>query len=275
MVLAAFQFSIMTLFVKLVGQRLPSQEIVLARSIVTLGYSYVLVRWAREALWGYNKWLLITRGAAGFAALSCIYYAVTVLPLADATVIQYTNPVFTALLAAFFLKETMTGREVFALALSLAGVVLIARPSFLVGASGASLDLFAVGIALLGALFSAAAYVSVRKLRETEHPMVIVFYFPLVSTIGSAPFALPQWVWPTPLEWLMLIIGVSVTAQLGQIWLTKGLYLERAGRAMTMSYLQIVFAAVWGMLFFSEYPDAFSFTGAALVLGGTVLASGK
>ena len=100
MVLAAFFFSLMALLVKVVGQRLPSAEMVLARSAVAVVLSYGMLRRARVAPWGRRKGLLVFRGMAGFGGLLCMFYALTKLPLADATVIVYTNPVFTALLAA-------------------------------------------------------------------------------------------------------------------------------------------------------------------------------
>src|SRR5215217_7502782 len=95
MVLAAFCFSVMSMLVKLVGARLPSQEVVFVRAAVSLAVAYVLVRRARPGNWGNRKGLLVLRGLMGFAALSCFFYALIHLPLADATVIQYTNPVWT------------------------------------------------------------------------------------------------------------------------------------------------------------------------------------
>ena len=270
MIGAAFAFSLMSLFVKMAGQHIPSQQIVLVRSVVTLIYSYLLLRWADQPLWGHNKPLLILRGFFGFAALSCFFFALTKLPLADATVIHYTNPVFTALFAAFFLDESLGKNELAGALLSMVGVVLIAQPGFLFG-DAADLPMLYVGIAMLGALLSAAAYVTVRKLRETEHPLVIVFYFPLVTLVGATPTALPDAVWPTPMEWLILIVGVGLCAQVGQVLLTHGLHEERAGRAMSMSYLQIVFAAIWGLLFFQEVPGPVSIGGALLVVAGTLL----
>jgi drug/metabolite transporter (DMT)-like permease len=270
---AAFFWSVMSLFVKLVGQRLPSQQIVFVRSAVTLAYSYLLIRWSSEAeLWGANKRLLWLRGLLGFGALSCFFFSLTKLPLADATVLQYTNPVWTALIAAVAIDETIEPAEVGGILLSLAGVTLIAQPSFLFGSATAGLNLLYVGIALLGALFSASAYVTVRKMRETEHPLVIVFYFPLVSTLGAGPTA--AWAdaqWPTAWEWLVLVGGVAGCAQVAQVCLTKGLHQVKAGRAMSVSYMQIVFAAVWGLLVFGEVPDAWSIAGAALVVSGIVI----
>ncbi len=270
MVLAAFFFSLMALLVKIAGQRLPSAQLVLARSVVGLVLSYGMLRRAGLATWGSRKDLLVLRGLAGFVALLCFFYALTRLPLADTTVIVYLSPAFTALMAALFLKERLHRHEITGLLLSLAGVVFVAKPSFLFGASAGSLDLFAVGIAVLGAVFSSLAYVTVRKLRETEHHLVVVFYFPLVATPASIPLMIPNALWPTPLEWLMLL-AIGVFTQIAQVYLTKGLHIEKAGRALSMSYVQIVFAGIWGFLFFSEVPGVFSVLGAVMVVAGTLV----
>jgi drug/metabolite transporter (DMT)-like permease len=273
MIGAALMFSLMGLFVKVAGKRLPSQEIVLIRSLVTLGYSYLLLRWAGVSWRGQRTGLLLLRGLVGFLSLSGLYFALTRLPLADTLVLQQTSPAFTVLLAAFWLSEPINRRELLGIACSLLGVVLITRPAFLFGEQQAGLDFLGVGGALLSALFSAAAYVLVRKLRSTEHPLTIVFYFPLVATLGSLPLALPTAVWPSPLEWLVLVAGVGLTAQIAQVWMTKGLGEELAGRAVAMNYLQIVFGTLWGILFFDETPSAWSFAGMALIFWGTWLAS--
>ena len=271
MVLAAFFFSVMSLLVKWVGARLPSQEIVFVRAAVSLAVAYVLVRRARPGNWGHRKGLLVVRGLMGFSALSCFFYALIHLPLADATVIQYTNPVFTAWLGWLLLGEALTPGEAALSGAGLLGVLLIARPTLLFGGPGAArLDPLAVGIGLAGALFSAAAYVSVRKLARTEHHIIIVFYFTLVTVPASVPGLLRHALWPTTHE-LMLLAGVGLTAVMGQVYLTRGLQNEPAGRATAIGYVQIVFAALWGVLAFREYPDGLSLLGAALVLVSVIV----
>src|SRR5215218_2146690 len=264
MVLAAFFFSVMSLLVKLVGARIPSQEVVFVRAAVSLAVAYVLVRRARPGNWGHRKGLLVVRGLMGFAALSCFFYAVIHLPLADATVIQYTNPVWTAWLGWWLLDEALSPAEAVLSGAGLLGVLLIARPTLLFGGA-ARLDPLAVAIGMAGALFSAAAYVSVRKLGRTEHSIIIVFYFTLVTVPASMPGLLMHALVPTAHE-LALLVGVGVTAVLGQLYLTRGLQREPAGRATAIGYAQILFAATWGVLWFREYPDALSLAGAALVL---------
>jgi drug/metabolite transporter (DMT)-like permease len=269
MAAGAFWFSLMSLLVKVAGQRLPTMEIVFVRAVVTLLMSWWMIRRLGIPPWGTHHGRLVLRGVFGFLALSCFYYGVINLPLADATVIQYMNPVWTALLAAWLLRERMGAREIVCVLLGMVGVVVIARPEFLFGGLTQGLDPVVVGIALMGSLGSAAAYTTVRSLSGREHPMVIVFFFPLVTVPASLPLAIPGWIWPTGFEWLVLL-GVGVTTQMGQVAITRGLSLERAGKATAVGYLQIVFAAAWGALFFAELPDAWTLAGAALIVGSTI-----
>jgi drug/metabolite transporter (DMT)-like permease len=268
----AFFFSVMTLFVKLAGRRLPSQEIVLARGIVTLILSYWMVRRAQLSPWGTKRGILVIRGILGFAALTCFYFAVTQLPLAEVTLIQYTSPIWTALIAVPLLKEPITTRVFGACFLSFAGVTCIARPQFLFGEASSSLNMMAVGVALISSVLSSGAYVSIRHASKTDHAMVIVFYFALFSAVGAVPIAAPVALWPQGTEWLLLL-GVGVMTQAAQVCLTRGLSLVPAGRAITIAYAQILFAALWGAFFFAEYPDLWTVVGACLVILGTAVVS--
>lgn len=270
MLAAAFFFSLMSLQVKLAGARLHSTEIVFVRSFLSLVFTYALLKRARIPIWGHRKGLLVLRGLFGFIALSCFFFALTRLPLADVTVLHFTNPVFTAVLAALVLHEGVGRREVAGLLVSLSGVVLVAQPSWLFGAGARELDLFAVGAALCGAFFSALAYITVRDLGRSEHHLVVVFYFPLIATPLSIPAMIPHALWPTLSE-CVLLFGVAVVTQIAQVYLTKGLHAERAAKAMSISYVQILFAATWGVMFFDELPTPMGIAGAVLVVLGTVL----
>jgi len=270
MVISAFAFSLMSLFVKVAGETLPPMQIVLARSVIVTVISYGLMKQAGIYPWGHNKKLLVLRGIVGFVALSCFYYAVTVLPLADATVIHYMNPVFTALMAALFLGEMLKRSSVLALVFGVGGLVLVAQPQVLFGGLATELDLLAVGVAMTGALFAAMAYTVVRKLRESETMLVVVFYFAFVSTIASTPFLLLEAAWPSMLGWGVLL-AVGITTHFGQVYLTKGLHAVQAGRAMSVSYVQIVFAALWGVLFFGEVPNLLTLAGGLLIVGAIFL----
>jgi drug/metabolite transporter (DMT)-like permease len=269
MALGAFWFAVMSVLVKLSGQRLPSMEVVFVRAVFTLGLSVWLVRRAgvRPALGRRHRPLLL-RGLFGSVALSCFYYSLVHLPLAEATVVQFTNPVFTALLAAWLLGERFHWAEAACAAASLAGVVLVAQPAALFG-RGPAIPTGAAAVALLGALCSAVAYVMVRRVGTSESPLVVVLYLPLVTVPLSLPFAVAQWSWPTPAEWLGLV-GVGITTQIAQLHMTRGLQTETAARATSVGYLQIVFAAAWGALLFGQWPNRWSVLGAAVIVGSTL-----
>ena len=266
MAFSALFFSIMTLFVKVLGAYLPNQEIVFIRNFFTLLLTGGALWKKRINPFGQHYALLLLRGLSGFAALSCFFYAVALLPLAVATVIQFTNPIFTAILAAVWLKEDWDSRLKLATLLGLSGVVIIARPWQPDPSGVGSGPLI---LALAGAILASIAYVSIRKLATLEPPLVVIFYFPLVGTPISAVASFSSWVWPTPWQWGFLL-SVGVAAQLGQVFMTRGLFRERAGRATVVGYLQLAFATLWGLLFFSEIPGWSSLLGSVLIIGGVL-----
>lgn len=272
MAIGAFWFSIMGLLVKLAGRRLGSMEIVLFRGVITLGLSWWALRQLGISPWGTQRRLLVVRGTLGSIALMCFFYSILHLPLGEATLIQNMNPVFATILAALILKEHLRAPEVICLVASLVGVVFIAQPAAIFGASAQSSSLVHVGIALMGALASGTAYTLVRKMRTTVHPLVIVFYLPLLSVPISLPFAVAEWIWPNAIEWLLLI-AVGITTQLAQVSMTRGLQMERTARATTVGYLQVAFAVMWGAIVLSEIPDFWTLAGATTIIGSTLVLS--
>lgn len=268
MAVGALSFSAMSALAKVAGRSVPLFEIVLARSAV-MAFLAGAVLWRQgHSFRGSAPGLLALRGILGFGALSCFFYAVVSLPLADATVLHFMNPVFTALTAAVVLDEHLGARETLLVVGSMLGVVVVARPSFLFGEADA-LDPVSVGIALTGALLAAAAYVTVRRLRG-EEPLLIVFWFAALSTLFSLPLVVRNPVLPT-LSTFLVLIGVGLTTHVGQVLITYGFRLERAGRASSVGYLQIVFAAGWGWLLFDEVPDLWTGVGAVVIVGCTMV----
>ena len=268
LVVAAFCFSIMSVLVKTAGLGLPVEMLVLARGVVTLVLSYGLLRHRGIDPWGVDRKRLVLRGVFGTGGLACFFSALTVLPLAEVTVIHYLNPILTAVLAAVLLKERVGLGLVLALLAAVAGMLLVTRPSFLFGERITTLPLDGVLAALGGALFSACAYVTVRRVIRTDDPHVVVFFFPLVAVPATLPFAINSWVWPTATGWLLLL-GIGVVTQVAQVLLTQGLKLVPAGKGTAVGYIQIVFAAGWGLLLFDETPSLMTGLGATLIVLAT------
>ncbi|MGR5130732.1 DMT family transporter [Vibrio alfacsensis] len=270
MVLSAFGFALMSATVKHVSLHgIPVFEIVAARALVSLVISYLDVKRKRISVWGNNKALLFARGAVGTMALMCVYYSVTTLPLAEATIFQYIHPVFTALLAMLFLKERIQFSTLICIVLCVLGVYVIVRPETNAGTEHV-LPMFSVMIAILGAFGSSIAYVIVRKLSQTEDSSVIIFYFPLVALPASIFLMGDQFVMPD-LYLTMMLVLVGVFTQVGQLGLTKAMQTQEAGKASAYSYVQIIFSVVLGMAFFGEQPSLWTYLGGLLIVLGALI----
>ena len=270
MLVSALAFALMSSCVKLVSTYgIPVFEIVAARAIVSLLISYVDVKRKGISIWGNNKQLLVARGVAGSLALVCVYYAVATLPLAEATILQYMHPVFTAILALVFLRERVQASTAICIACCILGLGLIVSPSLSVE-SAAALPMFSVVVALLGALGSAVAYVIVKRLSKTEDSSVIIFYFPLIALPFSLFLLGDDFVMPNT-EALFLLLFVGIFTQIGQIGLTKSMQTVAAGKATAYSYVQVVFSIILGVFLFNEIPSGWTLAGGALIIIGALI----
>ncbi|GIX31930.1 MAG: membrane protein [Porticoccaceae bacterium] len=267
MLLSGAAFAAMGACVRLAGERgIPVLEIIAVRAAISLALS-ALAAWRRRVpLLGRRRGLLLARGAVGFASLAAFYYALVHLPLAEATLLQYLHPMFTALLAFLLLGERPGLGALLCTALSLAGLAAMAVPA--VG-SGAEWPALAVAAGVAGALGSGLAYTLVRRLAASEDPAVIVLYFPLVCLPATLLLGWRDFVWPSGSTWGILVL-VGVFTQLGQVALTRAMQVETAARATAFSYSQVVFAALLGGWLFGEWPDGRTLAAGALILAGAV-----
>lgn len=271
MLLSALGFALMSACVKYVSvYGIPVFEIVAARALVSLILSFVDVQRKGISIWGNNRKLLFLRGAVGTMALMCVYYAVTTLPLAEATILQYVHPVFTALLGVLFLKERVQGATMICIVLCLFGLGIMVQPNMATSITAEALPLQSVMIALLGAFGSSIAYVIVRKLSQTEDSSVIIFYFPLVALPTSTILMWNEFVWPS-LAITIVLIFVGIFTQIGQYGLTKAMQTQEAGKASGYSYVQIVFSTLLGVLIFNEVPSVWTYLGGGFIVTGALI----
>jgi len=283
LLLAAVSFSLMSVCVKGAGARLPVAEVVLARGLISGSLSWWMLQRARVDPWGQRRRLLAGRGLLGSVALACVYGATVRLPLATATLLQYLYPTFTALIAWLSLGELLKRRTLLACGCGWLGVMVVART---IGASPGrqalgqgpiellswhgSPQLIGLVLAVVGALLTALAYVSVRELGRSEHPLVIIFWFPLMAVPLSLPLVLLHPVVPN-LQDLAWLLGVGLFTQIGQIGLTLGLTRLPAARATTIGYAQVAFAALWGHWLLGEAIGPATGLGGVLILVAALL----
>jgi drug/metabolite transporter (DMT)-like permease len=183
--------------------------------------------------------------------------------LGTAVTIQYLSPVFTTIVAVFILKEKIKPIQWIFFILSFAGVLVLKGVDTRV-------SWFMIGIGLLSALLSGFAYNMVRSLREKEHPYVVVLHFQLLGAITGLVFTLFNYERPEGWDWLYIIL-IGVLTQLGQLQLTKSLQAERVGRVTILNYIGIIYALIFGWLFFGETHKLKELSGILLVVLGVVL----
>ena len=262
-------FSLMSVCVKAIGGRIPISELVFARATISIIITRFFLYKNKINPWGYQKRLLIIRGLLGTVALFCIFKALTILPIATATVIQYIYPTFTVISAYIILKEFISRRIVYSIIIGWIGILLVSQPEFTTN-SNVQETILAIIIAIFGALMTSLAYICVRKLSSREHPLVIIYYFPLVSIPLSIPFVINDFVLPTGTDWFW-IIGIGIFTQIGQLFITEGLTLLPAGQATSLNYSQVIFASIWGVLIFQEAITSSVYVGGICVLISTII----
>lgn len=265
MIAAGLLFAGVGVSVRVLSQSLPNEMVVFFRSAMGLVALLPLV-WHRgwrnlgtRHLRGH-----LARGLAGVTAMYSYFYAIARLPLAEATLLNYSTPLFVPFIALLWLGEGVSARLGAAILTGFVGILLILKPG---------LELF-TPVALIGlasGLFAALAVVGIRRLTRTEPAWRIVFYFSLTCTVISAVPLAWSWRTPEPQLWLLLI-GMGAIASLGQLLLTRAYAHAPAAQVGPFSYSTIVFAAMAGWGFWGEVLDLLSLAGAALVCAGGILA---
>ncbi len=270
MLLSALSFAVMGVMVKLAGATgLPVMQIIAVRAVISVALSLMAIQRAGVHPLGKRRWLLLARGTVGFLSLSCVFYAILHLPYAQATLLQYLHPIFTAILAYWILREVPERATVVCVCLSLVGLLAMLAPTL--GPAAASTPWRAILAGLGGAFGSGLAYTLVRQLAPSEHPAVIVLYFPMVCVPATLLVGAADFIWPTTVGWAAML-GVGIFAQLGQLALTYAMGRDSASRAASLSYLQIVIAAVLGAAVFGEIPEIATLLGGAFILLGAFIA---
>ncbi len=262
-------FSLMSVCVKQIGDKIPVSELVFSRAAISLIITRFLLLRNNINPWGCKKKLLILRGLFGTLALFCIFKALTILPIATATVIQYIYPTFTVICAYFILKEYIFKRIVFSIILGWIGIILVSQPEWSIQ-SNILETLIAISIAITGALMTSLAYICVRRLSASENNLVIIYYFPLVSLPLSVPFIINNFVLPTGIDWIY-ILGIGFFTQIGQICITEGLRLIPAGQATSLNYSQVIFSSLFGFFIFQEVITREMYLGGLCVLVSTII----
>lgn len=260
--MAGFFFALMNVCVKLVSH-LPTAEVVFFRSLISLIFCLVFLTKSNIPVFGNNKGVLFLRGLVGCLGLVGSFYTLQHIPLASAVTINYLSPFFAAILGIFVVKQRVRPIQFLYFALALFGVWLIKDFDPRIS----TLDLM-IGIG--SAFFAGLAYNMIAKAKNDEHPLVIVFYFPLITLPIVSVYTVMDWHTPEGWDWgLLLCIGVF--SQIAQYYMTKSYQSANLAKVASINYLGIIYALGFGYIFFDESLHLYSLLGVAIILLAVML----
>jgi drug/metabolite transporter (DMT)-like permease len=260
--LATLCFSWLSVCVKFL-HHIPAHELILFRAIISIFLSLGYIKSLKINPFGNNKRLLVIRGIWGTAALTVFFIAVQNIPLATAATLQYSAPIFTAFFGIFYLKEKIRNVQWASLAVAFSGVLLI-------NGLDTAVNSYYLFLALCSGIFSGIAYVVVRKLKDTDHPAVIVFYFPFIAVPIMSIWCFFDWKTPHGTDWILIIL-IGLLTQAGQILMTKALQQENAGRITSIQFIGTINAFIFSLFIFHEKYSIYSIIGMLLVTSGVLM----
>jgi S-adenosylmethionine uptake transporter len=260
MIVASFLFACMGVCVKLAAASHSAVEITFWRSFLSLLLMFALVRLRgvplRTPHWRWH----VSRGVVGFVALFAYFYAITLLPLATAVTLNYTSAIFLALylaLAGWRMRTGMLG----ALAVGLAGVVLLLRPTF------HAEQLFGGLVGLASGVLAAGAYFSVCELGARGEPETrTVFYFALVSTVCAGVWLVFDEMRPVDRDSGLLLLGVAGFATFAQLAMTRAYSRGKTLMSAALAYSTVIFSSLAGVLFWGEVLPASAWAAIGLIV---------
>nr|XP_046233139.1 solute carrier family 35 member G1 [Scatophagus argus] len=271
-------FSIITLLVKTI-QGIHAIEISAIRCFFQMLFTVPFLIYHKTGFLGPRdkRIYLVLRGFIGSNAMILLYYAVQQMPLADATVIMFSNPVFTSLLAWIFLKEKCTIWDCVFMVFTLAGVILIARPPFIFGKHLGGIEgdyknhIKGTIASFAGAIAAAFTFVVLRKIGKSAHYYLSVWYYAVIGFIECVITVSVLGEWKLPFcgrdRWMLVLIAVLGIA--GQSFLTKALQIEKAGPVALMRTVDVVLAFIFQFIFFNRAPTLWSLGGALCIVAST------
>ncbi|EAL4588616.1 DMT family transporter [Campylobacter coli] len=294
MILACLDFALMGACAKILSKEMSSIEIMFFRNIIGVLFIVYLLKRSKVHKEGGHFWLLVFRGVTGTLSLYMFFYNVSNITLGGAFAFQKTAPIFITLIAFIIFKENIGAKGWLGILIAFSGVLLIAQP-WADSSTHSGFDLKNSIIGVMSGFLAALALTSVRELRKFYTTEQIAFSFillgalmPLISMIGAEffepkhldslhlDFILAPFVMPSLTAWLIIAV-MGALGTIYQIHVTKAYGIaKQAGVVAGVSYLDVVFSMVVGIILGDDLPSAMVFLGIiGIIFGGIILVKNK
>lgn len=258
-------FSLMSLFVRLSGN-VPTMEKTFFRNLIAAVIALIALSRTEEKFKIKKGSVpsLLARSIAGGLGMICNFWAIDHIALADANILNKLSPFFAIIASIFILKEIPNRLEIFTVVIAFCGALFIVKPT----AGLASLPAL---VGLLGGLGAGIAYTFVRKLgNQGERGPVIVAFFSVFTCLMVFPFMMMDFQ-PLSTRQLLCLLGAGSAAAVGQFTVTAAYKFAPAKEISVFDYSQLLFASIWGLLFFGEIPDGWSVIGYVIIIGMAIV----
>jgi drug/metabolite transporter (DMT)-like permease len=262
MIISALAFALLNVFVKNLNQ-FNVYQIVFFRSIGSLIFTIPFLVSKKITFLGKNRGLLVARGVIGFIAMTLFFASLKYLSMGPAVSIRYISPIFAAFFAFLLLKEKIKHLQWLCFAIAFSGVLIL---------KGFDSNISGVGLlfAILSAFFTGLVFIIIRKIGNSDHPIVVVNYFMVIAAFFGGVLAISDWTNPSGFEWIMLL-GLGVFGYFGQYYMTKAIQISEVNQVAPLKYIEVIFTMIIGAIWLDETYTMISLLGILLILVGLIL----
>jgi drug/metabolite transporter (DMT)-like permease len=262
MIFGSICFGTMNALVKWTSLNTDVWMIIFVRSLVIAVAVAIFARYHKTSLKMNDPKKMFLRCLVGLIAMTLYFSALSLIPIGQAVTLQYTAPLFVALLSGSLIREKVSSSVLFMLITAFIGIILIVSPDL------DSIDPNAL-LALGSGFFAGLAYIFVRDLRKTDSPSTVVFWFAAFSVVGSVIQAAPGL---SSLTWEMIaaLVGIGIGAGGGQVGITMAYHKANAAWVSAFSYLTVIIATMYGIILFDEILTSKIIIGGLLIIGSGV-----
>lgn len=258
-------FCLMAVSVRELSGEVDTFQVLFIRSVIGLiVISLVIVVSGKTKCFRINRLGLHgIRNSFHFAGQYGWFLGIGLLPLAEVFALEFTVPLWTALVAYFFLKEALTVQTIISILLGISGVIVIVQP-------GVEIINYASLVVLGAAICYAISHVSTKAISSTEHPFSIIFMMCLIQLPIGFLLSFVSWQYPTTIQWIWITI-IGITALSAHYCMTKAMLYTEVTTVVTMDFFRLPVIAIIGVVLYSEELELSMLIGALFILFGNLL----
>jgi len=262
MIISALAFTFLNVFVKSLNN-FSVYQIVFFRAVGSLFFTIPFLLKNKISLLGNKRGLLVIRSVFGLISMTLFFLSLKYIAMGTAVSIRYIAPIFAAFFALLFLKEKVKPIQWFFFGIAFLGVLVLKG-------FDTQMQIEGVVFALVSAIFAGLVYITIRKIGNEDHPVVVVNYFMIISAVIGGLLSINGWINPVGKEWLVFL-SLGVFGYFAQLYMTKAMQVGETNQVAPLKYLEVIFTIIIGLVWFKEVYTIWSLVGILLIVFGLTL----